>query len=494
MADGRGGPDLDTFSPHRKHDHADRLQEDTMNRWTRSARSGLGVGAACLTLVLTATVLVVGSAWSASAATCSPSGHVVALSASASGVPQLHLAASTRRVALRTHLSQTRTRHLSAGVWTSSASATSAVTVAASVRVTTSVTRVVTASTHVVCGGVTRTVSATGKATRTATATALARVTARGSVSARTTGVTNASSRVNAAKLATTRAVAKATASATTSARSRAQTTAGATSLASARARATAAAAAAARTALRVKLAGNVTRTAASRFPSNGTFDYQIGGPYTPSSSVTILDRDHTATPVAGKYNVCYVNAFQSQPGESGSWGPLLLRTPSGGLVQDPNWPGEYVVDTRQSAAVAAFVGPWVKECAAKGFQAVELDNLDSDTRSGGLLTSANNLDVFRRLAKIGHAAGVLVGQKNTVELSAQAKAAGADFAIAEECQVYSECSGYSAVYGTAWVEIEYQSSAFTTACSARGGTTSVILRDVDVVPAGDSGYVYRSC
>jgi len=196
---------------------------------------------------------------------------------------------------------------------------------------------------------------------------------------------------------------------------------------------------------------------------------------------------------VAGKYNVCYINAFQSQPGESALWGTLLLRN-NGALVQDPGWPGEYIVDTRQIDGVTALVGGWITACAASGFQAVELDNLDSFSRSAGVLTPANNLAVFQRLAAIGHAAGVAVAQKNTVELAAQAQAAGADFAVAEECQRYSECSGYSDVYGTTWVEIEYRAADFTSACGARGATTSVILRDVNVVPAGSKGYVYQSC
>jgi hypothetical protein len=203
---------------------------------------------------------------------------------------------------------------------------------------------------------------------------------------------------------------------------------------------------------------------------------------------VTIVDRDRTDAPVAGKYNVCYINAFQSQPGETAVWGSLLLRTGGGSLVPDPGWPGEYLVDTRKPAAVAALVTTWIDGCAARGFQAVELDNLDSDTRSGGLLTAANNLDVFGRLVAAGHAAGVAVGQKNTVEHSADARALGADFAVAEECQVYAECSGYSATYGTAWVEIEYSDAAYISACAARGSTTSVIRRDVDVVPLGSSG------
>ena len=49
--------------------------------------------------------------------------------------------------------------------------------------------------------------------------------------------------------------------------------------------------------------------------PTNGQFDYQIGGAYPPLSSVSIVDRDRSASPVADRYNICYVNAFQTLSG-----------------------------------------------------------------------------------------------------------------------------------------------------------------------------------
>ena len=54
--------------------------------------------------------------------------------------------------------------------------------------------------------------------------------------------------------------------------------------------------------------------------PANAKFDYQIGSPYTPPSGVKVVTRDHSADPVAGLFNICYVNAFQSQPGEASFW------------------------------------------------------------------------------------------------------------------------------------------------------------------------------
>ena len=86
------------------------------------------------------------------------------------------------------------------------------------------------------------------------------------------------------------------------------------------------------------------------RPPANGRFDYQIGGDYTPLRSVKIVDRDRTAQPAAGDYNICYVNAFQTQAEQDQWWKRhhprLLLRNSAGHLVEDPGWPGEILLDT----------------------------------------------------------------------------------------------------------------------------------------------------
>lgn len=62
--------------------------------------------------------------------------------------------------------------------------------------------------------------------------------------------------------------------------------------------------------------------------PTPGQADYQLGGPYTPASTVQIVTRDRTASPVAGKYNICYINAFQTQA-EDASWWQGVYLCPS---------------------------------------------------------------------------------------------------------------------------------------------------------------------
>ena len=238
--------------------------------------------------------------------------------------------------------------------------------------------------------------------------------------------------------------------------------------------------------------------------PANATFDYQIGGAYPPAAGVGVVDRDRTDAPARGRYNVCYVNAFQTQPDEAAYWTkrhPALLLHRAGRLVTDPGWPGEYLLDTSTAAkrtALTSIIGPWIDGCRRSGYRAVEPDNLDSWTRSKGLLDRSDNLAMITLLARRAHADGLAIAQKNTPELGSLGRArAHLDFAIAEECGVYAECGRYTSVYGAHVVEVEYTDNParyYTGACTARGGRISIILRDRDVVPRGRTAYRYRAC
>jgi hypothetical protein len=239
--------------------------------------------------------------------------------------------------------------------------------------------------------------------------------------------------------------------------------------------------------------------------PTDGQFDYQIGGAYTPVAGVAVVDRDRNDPPVAGLYNICYVNAFQTQPGESAGWRadhPDLLLKANGAEVADPSWPDEILLDTSTAAkrdAILAIVGAWIDECAKDGFQAVEPDNLDSWTRSQGLLTQADNVAMATLLAARAHAAGLAIAQKNASEIASLQAQIGFDFAVVEECQPYGDCDAFSTAYGARWFEIEYTDNGgltnFQAACVARGASVSIIYRDRDVVPPSDTRhYVYQAC
>ena len=231
--------------------------------------------------------------------------------------------------------------------------------------------------------------------------------------------------------------------------------------------------------------------------PTHAGFDYQIGGAYTPPAGVKVVTRDHTASPAAGLYNICYVNAFQAQPGAEGEWASdLLLRDSAGKVVYDEDW-GEALLDVGTDAKrlrIANQIGSQIDGCRDKGFQAVEPDNYDSYSRSGNRLTANNAQAFIKLLSARAHADGLAIAQKNTPELAGNRTANGLDFAVAEECGQYDECGDYTSAFGNNVIVIEYTNSGRSKACKGWGGTLSVVQRDVDVSPAGSSGYVRKTC
>jgi hypothetical protein len=239
------------------------------------------------------------------------------------------------------------------------------------------------------------------------------------------------------------------------------------------------------------------------RPPVDAPADYQLGGDYPPAGGVRVVVRDRLARP-AGRYDVCYVNAFQPQPGELGWWRahhPGLLLRRAGRLVRDPGWPDEVLLDTSTPArrrGLAAVLGRWATRCAEDGFDAVEPDNLDSWQRSHGRLTRPGNLDLARRLVAVAHGRGLAVAQKNTAELTrAEVTRTGFDFAVAEDCAAYDECGRYERLYGDHVLEVEYADNGrggFDAACVARGARWSIVYRDRDLLPAGQRGHVRAAC
>jgi hypothetical protein len=238
--------------------------------------------------------------------------------------------------------------------------------------------------------------------------------------------------------------------------------------------------------------------------PPNGGYDSQIGGHYTPPAGVMSVSRDRLSPPAPGLYSICYFNAFQTQAEETGWWTmhheQLLLRDRSGKLVEDPDWPGEFFLDTSTSEkreALFGIIGQWVRKCADDGFSAMEPDNLDSWTRSDGVLTLENNLAMVRLLSDLAHELGLAVAQKNNVELGSEGKTLGGfDFAIAEECELYNECEDYRRVYDLV-IEIEYSdndSAVFERACRARGGRHPIVLRDRNLSTPDSPDYQFRMC
>ncbi len=137
----------------------------------------------------------------------------------------------------------------------------------------------------------------------------------------------------------------------------------------------------------------------------------------------------------------------------------------------------------------------------AKGFEAVEFDNLDSWTRFDG--TPLADAVPFGRRAAVAyaelltdhaHRRGLAVAQKNTLELGRRAarRRVGFDFVIAEQCGRHRECRAYTAMFGDRVIVIEYGRRGFRAACVAVGQQVSVVRRDIAVSTPGSGTYRYR--
>lgn len=235
--------------------------------------------------------------------------------------------------------------------------------------------------------------------------------------------------------------------------------------------------------------------------PANAGLDYQLGGAYTPPAGVTIVSRDRGDTPAPGIYNICYVNGFQVQIAEEADWMTparmdLLLTDAGGQFVRDPVW-DEIVIDIRtpdKRARVAAIVGGWIDGCKTAGFNAIEIDNLDSYSRSGGLITQNDAVATMVLFSASAHGQGMAIAQKNSSEIVGRKAEMGTDFAVTEECNRFSECDVYVGAYGDHVLVIEYRRQDFTAGCTQWGNRLSIVLRDVDLVPQGAAGYVFDGC
>ncbi|MEO6084114.1 MAG: endo alpha-1,4 polygalactosaminidase [Umezawaea sp.] len=242
---------------------------------------------------------------------------------------------------------------------------------------------------------------------------------------------------------------------------------------------------------------------AARTFPDGAAADYQLGGAYPPPVGVALVVRDSTEAPAEGLFNVCYVNGFQTQPAEREVWlserRDLVLSGKDGQPVIDPNWPDEMVLDTstvEKRARLAVIVGATIQACDAAGFDAVEVDNLDSDTRSRGALTVENNLAFAALLVGKAHDRGLLIGQKNAAGLGQRGKEeVGFDFAVAEECLAFDECGAYTAVYGQRVLDVEYTDNLPSGGvCGKADRPRATIVRDRSLVRPGAPGYSYQRC
>jgi hypothetical protein len=141
-----------------------------------------------------------------------------------------------------------------------------------------------------------------------------------------------------------------------------------------------------------------------------------------------------------GRHAICYVNA-----GAYEDFRPDHDRFPDS-LLGEPldGWHGERWLDIRAWDELRPILADRFAMCRAKGFDAVEPDNIDGYANDSGFpLTASDQLTFNRRVAALAHQTGLAVGLKNDVEQAADLVAV-MDFAVNEECARYRECDRLS--------------------------------------------------
>jgi hypothetical protein len=142
----------------------------------------------------------------------------------------------------------------------------------------------------------------------------------------------------------------------------------------------------------------------------------------------------------AGIKAVCYLSA-----GTYENWRPDAAQFPASILGKSNGWPGEQWLDVRDvqqaNSPLRTIMDARLDMCHSKGFDMVELDNVDGySNKTGFPLTAADQIYFDALLANDSHARGMSVLQKNDVE-QIPALLPYFDAALNEQCNQYSECT-----------------------------------------------------
>jgi hypothetical protein len=137
-----------------------------------------------------------------------------------------------------------------------------------------------------------------------------------------------------------------------------------------------------------------------------------------------------------GRAVVCYLSA-----GSWERWRPDAGDFPDSVKGAGNGWPGERWLDVRKLRFLGPIMEARLDRCAAKGFDAVEFDNVDGyQNRTGFPLTGADQLryDVF--LANQAHRRGMSAVLKNDLG-QVRDLLPYFDVALNEQCFQYDECN-----------------------------------------------------
>ena len=170
--------------------------------------------------------------------------------------------------------------------------------------------------------------------------------------------------------------------------------------------------------------------------------------PASPYRAVAVYDVDGfdnsaanvTALHAAGIKAICYLSA-----GTYENWRSDAASFPASVIGKTNGWPGENWLDVRDvqkaNSVLRSIMDARLDMCHQKGFDMVELDNVDGYTNKTGFpLSAADQLFFNATLANDSHSRGMSVLQKNDNE-QIPGLLPYFDGALNEQCNQYRECT-----------------------------------------------------
>ncbi len=224
-----------------------------------------------------------------------------------------------------------------------------------------------------------------------------------------------------------------------------------------------------------------------------GAVVYDIDGQLATAADVAMIH-------AAGAIAICYVDVGGLEQGR-----PDYAQFPAsvvGPVVQ--GWPGEnwlLVTAANQGLILPLMQARFEQWCQAKGFDAVEPDNLDVFSNLSGQVSETDNVAYDLAIASQVHALKLSIGLKNLLsDLSASnvpTILSSFDWALVEQCYEYTECSVYSQAgsflpLGKAVFDVEY--NVTPTCTDAAMIHMNAQKRDLDLVAPTTAGYAYAPC
>ena len=208
---------------------------------------------------------------------------------------------------------------------------------------------------------------------------------------------------------------------------------------------------------------------------------------------------DVAAIHAAGAIAVCYVDVGTLEQGRAdyGQFPSSVI----GPAVQ--GWPEEnwlLATAANQSILLPLMQARFKNWCQAKGFDAVEADNLDGWTNIPSI-TQADNVTYDMTIGSLAHALHLSIGLKNVLTDVSGSDftnfVAGFDWALNEQCYEYGECSAYTQSgsfipSGKAVWDVEYNVAPNCT--QANQAHLNAQQTDLDLVGATSNGYTYTPC